>query len=98
VNGISLEVGPGEAVGIIGANGAGKTSMLKAILGLAPRTARRVRFDGHDLLRTPARNVVRYGIGYVPEGRHVFSPLSVEKISCSASRPERDRRGTPAQQ
>jgi branched-chain amino acid transport system ATP-binding protein len=79
VHGISLEVGPGEAVGIIGANGAGKTSTLKAILGLAPRTARHIRFDGHDLLRTPARHIVRYGIGYVPEGRHVFSPLSVEK-------------------
>jgi branched-chain amino acid transport system ATP-binding protein len=79
VHGISIEVGPGEAVGIIGANGAGKTSTLKAILGLAPRTARRIRFDGQDLLRTPARNVVRCGIGYVPEARHVFSPLSVEK-------------------
>jgi branched-chain amino acid transport system ATP-binding protein len=79
VHGISLHVGLGETVGIIGANGAGKTSTLKAILGLAPRTARHIRFDGHDLLRTPARNVVRHGIGYVPEGRHVFSPLSVEK-------------------
>jgi branched-chain amino acid transport system ATP-binding protein len=79
VHGVSIEVGPGEAVGIIGANGAGKTSTLKAILGLAPRSARRIRFDGQDLLRTPARNVVRCGIGYVPEGRHVFSPLSVEK-------------------
>jgi branched-chain amino acid transport system ATP-binding protein len=79
VHGISLAVGPGEAVGIIGANGAGKTSTLRAILGLAPRTARRVTFDGHDLLRTPAHRIVRHGIGYVPEGRHVFSPLSVQK-------------------
>src|SRR6266487_6548642 len=79
VHGISIEVGPGEAVGIIGANGAGKTSTLKAILGLAPRSARRIKFDGHDLLRTPAFRVVRHGIGYVPEGRHVFSPLSVDK-------------------
>jgi branched-chain amino acid transport system ATP-binding protein len=79
VHGISLEVGPGEAVGIIGANGAGKTSTLRAILGLAPRTARRITFDGHDLLRTPAHRIVRHGIGYVPEGRHVFSPLSVQK-------------------
>jgi len=79
VHGISLAVGPGEAVGIIGANGAGKTSTLRAILGLVPRTARRITFDGHDLLRTPAHRIVRHGIGYVPEGRHVFSPLSVQK-------------------
>jgi branched-chain amino acid transport system ATP-binding protein len=79
VHGVSLQVGAGEAVGIIGANGAGKTSLLKAILGLAPRTARQIRFGRHDLLRTPARKVVRCGIGYVPEGRRLFSPLSVEK-------------------
>jgi branched-chain amino acid transport system ATP-binding protein len=79
VHGVSLAVGAGEAVGIIGANGAGKTSLLKAILGLAPRTARQIRFDRHDLLRTPARKIVRCGIGYVPEGRRLFSPLSVEK-------------------
>jgi branched-chain amino acid transport system ATP-binding protein len=79
VHGISLAVGPGEAVGIIGANGAGKASTLRAILGLAPRTARRITFDGYDLLRTPAHRIVRHGIGYVPEGRHVFSPLSVQK-------------------
>jgi branched-chain amino acid transport system ATP-binding protein len=79
VHDVSLEVAAGEAVGIIGANGAGKTSLLKAILGLAPRTATRIRFDRHDLLRTPARSVVRCGIGYVPEGRRLFSPLPVEK-------------------
>lgn len=79
VHGVSLSVGTGEAVGIIGANGAGKTSVLKAILGLAPRTAQRIRFGQHDLLRTPARNIVRCGIGYVPEGRRLFAPLSVEK-------------------
>jgi branched-chain amino acid transport system ATP-binding protein len=79
VHRLSITVQPGEAVGIIGANGAGKTSTLKAILGLVPRTAQSISFDRHNLLRTPARNVVRYGIGYVPEGRHVFAPLSVEK-------------------
>jgi branched-chain amino acid transport system ATP-binding protein len=79
VHDVSLTVGAGEAVGIIGANGAGKTSLLKAVLGLAPRTARKLRFGQHDLLRTPARDIVRCGIGYVPEGRRLFSPLSVEK-------------------
>jgi len=79
VRDVSLTVGAGEAVGIIGANGAGKTSLLKAVLGLAPRTAQTLRFGQHDLLRTPARAIVRCGIGYVPEGRRLFSPLSVEK-------------------
>ena len=79
VHDVSLTVGAGEAVGIIGANGAGKTSLLRAVLGLAPRTARTLRFGQHDLLRTPARDIVRCGIGYVPEGRRLFSPLSVEK-------------------
>ncbi|MEU6415303.1 ABC transporter ATP-binding protein [Microbispora sp. NPDC046933] len=76
---IGFSVAPGESVGIIGANGAGKTSTLKAIMGLAPRVVRSLRFGEHDLCRMPAHHVVRAGIGYVPEGRHVFPGLSVEK-------------------
>ncbi|MET9244554.1 ABC transporter ATP-binding protein [Nonomuraea sp. NPDC003709] len=76
---VSFTVEPGQSLGIIGANGAGKTSTLKAVMGLAPRRAGAIHFGGHDLLRTPAHTLVRHGIGYVPEGRHVFPGLSVEK-------------------
>jgi branched-chain amino acid transport system ATP-binding protein len=76
---ISFSVAPGQALGIIGANGAGKTSTLKALMGLVPRSGGRVRFGAQDLTRVRARDMVRHGIGYVPEGRHVFPGLSVEK-------------------
>jgi branched-chain amino acid transport system ATP-binding protein len=76
---VGFTVAPGQSVGIIGANGAGKTSTLKALMGLVPRTARSIRFGEHDLTRVPGRKMVRYGIGYVPEGRHVFPGLPVEK-------------------
>jgi branched-chain amino acid transport system ATP-binding protein len=79
VSSVSFTVGAGQCVGIIGANGAGKTSTLKALMGLVPRTAKTIRFGPHDLTKVKARNVVRHGIGYVPEGRHVFPGLTVEK-------------------
>ena len=79
VRSVSLTVAPGEAVGIIGANGAGKTSTLRALMGLVPRSAGTVRLGDRDLSRVPGRDMVRHGIGYVPEGRHVFPGLPVEK-------------------
>jgi branched-chain amino acid transport system ATP-binding protein len=79
VRSVSFTVGPGQCVGIIGANGAGKTSTLKALMGLVPRTAETVRYGDHDLTKVKARDIVRHGIGYVPEGRHVFGGLTVEK-------------------
>jgi branched-chain amino acid transport system ATP-binding protein len=79
VRSIGFTVAPGQSVGIIGANGAGKTSTLKALMGLVPRSGGRIRFGDTDLTRIKARDVVRHGIGYVPEGRHVFPGLPVEK-------------------
>jgi branched-chain amino acid transport system ATP-binding protein len=79
VNSIGFTVAPGQSVGIIGANGAGKTSTLKALMGLVPRSGGRVAFGDTDLTRVKARDIVRHGIGYVPEGRHVFPGLTVEK-------------------
>ncbi|WP_144127547.1 ABC transporter ATP-binding protein [Catellatospora sichuanensis] len=79
VNGISLTVPAGQSVGLIGANGAGKTSALRALMGLVPRKVGAVRFGDTDLARVKARDMVRHGIGYVPEGRHVFAGLPVEK-------------------
>jgi branched-chain amino acid transport system ATP-binding protein len=79
VKSVSFTVAPGQSVGLIGANGAGKTSTLRALMGLVPRAADTVRFGDRDLTRVPARNMVRLGIGYVPEGRRVFAGLTVEK-------------------
>jgi branched-chain amino acid transport system ATP-binding protein len=79
VNSVSFTVGAGQCVGIIGANGAGKTSTLKALMGLVPRRADSIRFGPHDLTKVKAKDIVRHGIGYVPEGRHVFPGLTVEK-------------------
>ena len=79
VRGISFAVGAGESVGIIGANGAGKTSTLRGILGLVPRHAQTLSLGGEDLRRVAASQMVRRGVGYVPEGRHIFPGLPVEK-------------------
>ncbi|GAA1032943.1 ABC transporter ATP-binding protein [Virgisporangium ochraceum] len=79
VDGIGFTVPAGESVGVIGANGAGKSSTLKAVMGLVPRRVTAMRFGDTDLSRVRARDMVRHGIGYVPEGRHVFPGLSVEK-------------------
>ncbi len=79
VRSVSFTVAPGQSVGLIGANGAGKTSTLRALMGLVPRAEGELRFGDRDLSKVPARDMVRLGVGYVPEGRHVFPGLSVEK-------------------
>ncbi len=74
---LSFDVPAGRGFGIIGANGAGKTSTLRALLGLTRFRAESIVFAGHALDRTKPHRVVDLGIGYVPEGRHVFPGLSV---------------------
>jgi branched-chain amino acid transport system ATP-binding protein len=78
VRGAALRVRPGEFVTVVGANGAGKTSLMKAVMGLVPGRGR-VRFAGRDLLALPAHRRADIGIGYVPEGRHVFPGLTVHE-------------------
>jgi branched-chain amino acid transport system ATP-binding protein len=77
--GISFALDEGETIAIIGANGAGKSTFLKAIAGLLPRVAAAVRLDGRDIGALPAYEVVKLGISLVPEGRRLFSSLSVEE-------------------
>ena len=78
LRGVSIEVKDGEAVAVIGANGAGKTTLLRAISGVQPISAGSVFLDGESLERTPAHKRAARGIVQVPEGRHVFSSLTVE--------------------
>jgi branched-chain amino acid transport system ATP-binding protein len=77
--GITFTLGEGETVAIIGANGAGKSTFLKAVAGLLPRPARAVRFDNRDIGALPAYDIVKLGIALVPEGRRLFSSLSIEE-------------------
>jgi branched-chain amino acid transport system ATP-binding protein len=77
LQGVNLEVKPGECAALLGRNGVGKTTTLRAIMGLAPRTRGAVEFDGIDLTRCPAHEVPRKGIGYVPQGRGIFPNLTV---------------------
>jgi branched-chain amino acid transport system ATP-binding protein len=77
VKGISLEVGKGEIVALIGANGAGKTTSLKAISGLKSPTEGEIRFDGKRIDRLQPHAIVSLGIGHVPEGRRLFPHMTV---------------------
>lgn len=78
VKGVSFYAERGEIVALIGANGAGKTTILHAINGLQPARGGTVKYGGRDLLKTPAHKIVRLGLTQVPEGRRVFSELSVK--------------------
>ncbi len=77
LNGISLEVPEGETVLLVGANGAGKSSTINAIIGLVPTQAGRIVFAGKDICPIPCERRARLGIGFSPEGRRVFPTLSV---------------------
>ncbi len=77
--GVTLTVGAGEVVTLLGRNGMGKTTTLRAIMGLLPKMAGQVRFDGTDLTTAPPYRIAQAGIGYVPEGRQIFPTLSVEE-------------------
>jgi branched-chain amino acid transport system ATP-binding protein len=77
VHGVSLTVAAGECVALIGANGAGKSSTLKAICGLVPVTSGTVEFEGNDVTNASGHKVVKAGITLCPEGRQVFPQMSV---------------------
>ena len=79
VKNISMHVDDGEIVSLIGANGAGKTTTLHTITGLVPAKSGSVMFNGHDLLKERNHNIVTYGMAHIPEGRHVFTRMSVQE-------------------
>ena len=77
IKGISFEVNEGEVISLIGANGAGKTTTLHAVTGLIAPRAGQIIFEGKDITKVPGHKLVSMGIAHVPEGRRVFSQLSV---------------------
>lgn len=91
LKGLSLSVGEGEIVALIGANGAGKTTMLKTVSGLRPVRRGRILFDGHDITHLPGHKRVSLGLCQAPEGRGIFPGMTVmENLEMGAY----DRRGS----
>jgi branched-chain amino acid transport system ATP-binding protein len=89
LQGLSLTLGEGEIVCLLGRNGAGKTTTLRGIVGFAPPKKGGVRFDGADITGRPVYENVRRGIGYVPEDRRIFPALTVEENLDVAALPPR---------
>ena len=77
--GVDLTVGRGEVVALMGRNGAGKTTIMKAIMGLLDARSGSVAFDGRDVSALPPHRIAKLGLGYVPEDRRVFTDLTVEE-------------------
>ena len=77
IKGVSFEVNEGEVIALIGANGAGKTTILHTITGLLEAKKGTVTFDGKDITKIPAHRIVSMGMAHVPEGRRVFANLTV---------------------
>jgi branched-chain amino acid transport system ATP-binding protein len=94
IRGVTINVGAGEAVGLLGANGAGKSTTLRAISGLVKLTAGAVSFLGQDLAALPPHKIAELGIAHVPEGRQVFPDMTVNEnleIGAYAPRAKADR-------
>lgn len=77
IKGISFEVNEGEVIALIGANGAGKTTILHTVTGLIQPKKGKIEFEGTDITKVPAHKIVSMGMAHVPEGRRVFAQLSV---------------------
>jgi branched-chain amino acid transport system ATP-binding protein len=89
LDGVSLRVGPGEAVVVLGRNGAGKSTVFRSLLRLMPKVSGQVVFNGRDISGLPTYQIVRLGLGYVPEDRRIFTGLTVEENLTAGLRPQR---------
>ena len=88
LHGVSIEVGPGEVVGLLGRNGVGKSTTLKTIMGLVRPSGGSVRFEGRDIASVASHRLAHFGIAYVPEDRRIFRLLTVlENLRTGLDRP-----------
>ena len=87
LQGVSLQVGEGELVALLGRNGVGKTTLVRSIIGFTPPRRGAVRFRGADITRWPPYRMVAAGLGLVPQGRRVFPSLTVRENLDVARRP-----------
>jgi len=90
IHGIDLQVNQGECVALIGANGAGKSSTLKAICGLVPATSGKIEFEGHDITNQSGHAIVKAGITMCPEGRQVFPQMTTLQNLRMGAYPRKD--------
>jgi branched-chain amino acid transport system ATP-binding protein len=96
---LTLQVGRGEVVALMGRNGAGKSTTMKAVMGLLARRAGSVWFEGHDVSRLEPYRIARLGLGYTPEDRRIFSDLTVlENLDVGRQEPRAFADGAPAPQ
>jgi len=93
---LSLAVRRGEVVALMGRNGAGKSSTLKAVMGLLPARARTLRFAGHDIRGMASYRIARLGLGYVPEERRIFTDLTVAENLAVGAKPAVGGKARPA--
>jgi branched-chain amino acid transport system ATP-binding protein len=90
LHGIDFSLRPGEAVGLMGRNGMGKTTLIRTLLGLVPARRGEVRIDGNVMTHAAPHRIARQGIAYVPEGRGIFANLTVRENLLMAARPGAD--------
>ena len=87
LHGVSLDVKPGEVVAVIGRNGVGKSTLMRAIMGLTPARSGEILFKGQQIEHLPSHKIARLGLGYVPQGRRIFPSLNVREHLTLAARP-----------
>jgi len=92
LRGVSLALDSGEALGLLGRNGMGKTTLIRSVMGYVPATEGRISWQGRPVTGSPPERMARLGIGYVPEGRGIFPNLSVRENLVMGARDGRDGR------
>ncbi|HLE52312.1 MAG TPA: ABC transporter ATP-binding protein [Anaerolineales bacterium] len=90
---VTIEVKEGELVALLGANGAGKSTILMTISGILRPRSGHVRYEGHDLTRSSPYDIIQVGIGHCPEGRHIFGNLTVQENMLMGAVQRKDRAG-----